>query len=699
MPIEVARPRRNIIPRAYYQADSFSFLSASEAEIYRELVHNSMQFDLVVQQERAWNEEIRILRNLVQRLGDCYIGLEYTIPRMGKRIDAVLIKDSIVFLLEFKVFEECYPSNAVGQVLDYALDLQNFHKMSHSATLVPVLVCTDAPAIRNRLEIRDNVSSVLFCNEITLVSEIEEALLQYQASFEVNPIEWINSIYKPTPTIIEAAQALYSGHDVQEISYKESDDNDIAVTTACIDSIIEQSKKNSWKSICFVTGVPGAGKTLVGLNIANKRHRFQQGSEEHAVFLSGNEPLVTVLCAALTDDQYKKKKSICAACKVSTSKRSCVGCKYNFNRDAISAETKSFIQMIHGFRDDSLLEGQPAPIDKIAIYDEAQRAWTKQKLTKFMRTKKGQPDFDMSEPECLIEYMDRHKDWAVIVFLVGGGQEIHDGEAGIREWFHALNTRFDGWKVFCSDKMTDPVYVGDSSIDQLLNNTELQKCKELHLSVSMRSFRSELVSAFAQAVIDGDKQEASKLYARITEPDSAKNKPKYPIYLTRDLNVAKQWVKRTSRGSERYGIIASSKAKRLRADGIIVPKEKPYIDVEKWFLNGPEDVNSSYFMEVAASEFKIQGLEIDYAVVAWEGDYRFEEGAFRYHDFKGTSWSKINDPVNQSYLKNTYRVLLTRARQGFIIYVPKGNPDDKTRDPAFYDGTYNYLKSIGIVEL
>ena len=342
-----------------------------------------------------------------------------------------------------------------------------------------------------------------------------------------------------------------------------------------------------------------------------------------------------------------------------------------------------------------MLEGHPAPIDKIAIFDEAQRAWKKEQLSKFMRTKKGQPHFNMSEPECLIEYMNRHKDWATIVCLVGGGQEIHDGEAGISEWFNALNTYFPDWKVFCSDRMTDSEYVGDSSVDELLSNVELHKRSELHLSVSMRSFRSELVSAFAKTVIDVDVDEARRLYAQITE-HNADGSMKYPILLTRDLAKAKQWVKDVSFGTERYGIVASSGAKRLRADGVIVPKD---IEVEKWFLNGKDDVNSSYFMEVAVSEFKIQGLEIDYAVVAWEGDFRFVNGEFTYNSFSGSSWSKVNKKIDQDYLKNSYRVLLTRSRQGFIIYVPKGSDEDVTRNPAFYDETYAYLKSIGIVEI
>lgn len=690
------RENRDTIPRAYYQGSCEKFLSASEAEIYHELVHNSLQFDLTVQQERAWNEEVRILKDVMFQLQEGHIAFEYSIPRMGKRIDAVLVIRSCVILLEFKVFETAYPKNAVDQVIDYALDLHNFHESSHTANLFPILVCTGAPVHVNQISMVNRISSPILCCENTLTDEIQHIIHDHDNGAAIDPSQWINSMYKPTPTIIEAAQALYSGHNVQEISYKESDDNDIAVTTAQIDKIIEDSKKNHWKSICFVTGVPGAGKTLVGLNIANQRHHFQEGDEEHAVFLSGNEPLVTVLREALTRDQLEKKKVHCKDCKVRGLNRDCSNCVYNLTKSGIFSETKSFIQMIHWFRDDSLLEGHPAPADKIAIFDEAQRAWKREQLSKFMRTKKGQLHFDMSEPECLIEYMNRHKDWAVIVCLVGGGQEIHDGEAGIAEWFNTINKNFPFWKVFCSDRMEGYEYVGSSSIDDLLPNAEVYKCNELHLSVSMRSFRSELVSAFAKAVIDGDEDTAKGLYQRITQADPTTNEMRYPILLTRNLRTAKEWVRNISQGTERYGIIASSGAKRLRADGVTVPKD---IEIEKWFLNGKDDVNSSYFMEVAASEFKIQGLEIDYAVVVWEADYRYVDGKFTYNNFTGSSWSKVNNPIMQNYQKNSYRVLLTRARQGYIIYVPEGSTDDATRNPEYYNHTYNYLKKLGVVEI
>lgn len=696
MVLSLSNKVRNVIPRAYYCTDVIKFLTASHDDIYSTLVHNSLEFDFTGLQDLVWNSEIMILKKVLSVFRNGTIALEYTIPRMGERIDCVIIYGNYVFLLEFKVNEKEYPKVAQDQVTDYALDLHNFHEQSHAITLFPILVCTKAPDVHNVVAMRDRISSVICCNAETLLREMQNLMANVSAIGLVNPQKWINSIYKPTPTIIEAAQALYSGHDVKEISHKESADNDLETTTSCINRIIEESKQNHWKSICFVTGVPGAGKTLVGLNIANRRHLFKVGSEEHAVFLSGNGPLVDVLQEALTRDQSEKVKNYCRACAKKASRPDCNLCPMNLSKSNIRTETKSFIQKVYLFRDESLRFGHPAPIDKIAIFDEAQRAWDKKQLVKFMTEKRSQSNFDMTEPECLIEYLNRHRDWATIICLVGGGQEINTGEIGISGWFDALNEQFPDWKVFCSDKIVEPEYVGNSSVRELLANCDLHFCKELHLSVSMRSFRSEKVSAFVAALINADLPLAQDLYRCISEVDPETGNVRYPVVMTRNLALAKQWVRGISRGSERYGIVASSCAQRLRADGIIIGKD---LKVENWFLNEKTDVNASYGLELAATEFEIQGLEIDYAVVAWGGDYRFTNGAFTYNNFRGTSWTHINDIENQKYLKNAYRVLLTRARQGLIIYVPCGSHDDATRDPAFYDGTYKYLQQVGIKEI
>ena len=409
---------------------------------------------------------------------------------------------------------------------------------------------------------------------------------------------------------------------------------------------------------------PGAGKTLAGLNIANTRHKFEEN--DHAVFLSGNGPLVQVLQEALARDDSKKN---------------------GIPKNKAKTKTKAFIQIIHRFRD-LAVESEEPPIEKVAIFDEAQRAWDMQQLSSFMERKKGVSDYNKSEPESLIEYMDRHEDWATIVCLVGGGQEINTGEGGIMDWFEALNNHFNDWDIYLSDKMTDSEYVGDASIEELLCNRHYNIIPELHLSVSMRSFRSEKQSAFVKALLDCDTDNAAEIYKDLNE--------KYPIVITRDLEAAKNWVRTKSRGSERYGIMATSAAERLRTRGIWATNDiKPI----KWFLEGKDDVDSSFHLEVTATEFAVQGLEIDYGIVAWDGDVRYENGGFVYKRFTRNMWCNVNKLDRRKYMKNAYRVLLTRSRQGMVIYVPEGNPYDVTTAPELYDSTYNYLRSIGIEEL
>ena len=438
----------------------------------------------------------------------------------------------------------------------------------------------------------------------------------------------------------------------------------LAQTNDAINGIIENCKANHRKAICFITGVPGAGKTLAGLNIANTRHVFDE--DDHAVFLSGNLPLVEVLQEALARDDSNRT---------------------GIKKSKAKTKTKAFIQIIHKFRDSAVTSTEP-PIEKVAIFDEAQRAWDMQQLSNFMNRKKGVPNFPQSEPESLIEFMDRHEDWATIVCLVGGGQEINTGEGGLADWFEALNDRFSNWDIYVSDKITDSEYVGDSSVEEMLSNHSYSIVPELHLSVSMRSFRSEKQSEFVKAVLDCDVKKASALYEEL--------KDKYPIVITRDIDKAKEWVRMKARGSERYGIMASSAAERLRARGIWANnKIKPV----KWFLNGKEDVDSSFHLEITATEFAVQGLEIDYGIVAWDADLRYEKGKFVYKRFTRNMWCNVNNEERKKYLKNAYRVLMTRSRQGMVIYVPEGNEEDETTLPKFYDGTYEYLRSIGIEEL
>ncbi|MFC4994950.1 DUF2075 domain-containing protein [Rubritalea tangerina] len=415
--------------------------------------------------------------------------------------------------------------------------------------------------------------------------------------------------------------------------------------------------------MCFVTGVPGAGKTLAGLNLATSRQ--QHHANEHAVFLSGNGPLVEVLQTALAQDKKTRTGE-----PLSTARR----------------ETSAFIQNIHHFRDDHLTTPD-APIEKVVIFDEAQRAWTKEKAAKFMKVKKGVEHFDKSEPKFLLDVMDRHEDWCVVVALIGGGQEINDGEAGLPEWLRAVADLKSDWKTHYSPELDTPEYTHSKSLRTLLpKNSEPNNL--LHLSVSMRSFRAESLSLFINRVISNDPKSAQSLITQL--------QGKYPIYLTRDIKAAKKWVTQMKRGSERIGLVASAGAKRLVPHGV---QMKVSVEPEKWFLGADHDIRSSNFLELAASQFDIQGLEIDWAVVCWDGDLRHASKEWEHQKFKGSNWQRVNKPEEKLYLRNAYRVLLTRARQGMVIFVPEGSETDLTRDPNFYNGTYKYLKSCGLRDL
>ena len=637
-------------------------------EILGTIHANDMSAETSILQSNTWQSEVQILKEQLNSFNEGRIIFEYTIPRMGKRVDVIILYKNIVFLLEFKCGDTEYRQSTYDQVYDYALDLRNFQKESHDKLLVPIIVSTKATTYINKINEQDRIIEPLRCNADNIADVIKMVVEQYnEQTFDY--VAWENSEYLPTPTIVEAAQALYRGHNVHDITRSDAGAENLTVTTDEINRIIEYSKINGRKSICFVTGVPGAGKTLVGLNIAIQRSDAQQG--EHAVFLSGNFPLVTVLQEALARDKVEQERQ-----------RGNSVTKMNALRS-----TSAFIQIIHKYRD-SFVGNNNIPPERVAIFDEAQRAWTHEMIEKFMATKKGVSPFEYSEPEFLISTMDRHQDWAVVICLVGGGQEINTGEAGLPEWFDSLRRKFTDWDVYITPQLNDDEYRRGRSWNGMLEGLNIYERDELHLATSVRSFRTPDLASFVKSVLDADTDAAKVLYRRI--------KDKYPIIITRDLNKAKDWARNHCQGTTRYGLLASSGAMRLKPEGIFVKND---ISVANWFLNGKDDVRSSYMLEDVVSEFDIQGLELDYSVVAWDADYRFVDGEWTYNSFVGNRWTNVNSEDRRLYLKNAYRVLLTRARQGMAIFVPIGSDIDLTRKREWYDGIYEYLKEIGIEQL
>ena len=649
---------------SYYCATVPDFLKTQEDTILGNL-SRANTFNLDRNQKSAWLEQIKVLKAQLSAHSQGFLFFEFSIPRMGKRVDVLLLYKGIVFVIEFKVGSKSFDRHAIDQAHDYALDLKNFHLGSHMLHIVPILLATRAPSAIAQREIaweKDNVAIPMLSN----ADDLGALLQSFDALGEIDVQKWRESRYQPTPTIIEAAQALYREHEVNEISRSYAGDINLDVTAQCIDEIIEISKRDKRKSICFITGVPGAGKTLAGLNIATIR--AERHEDEHAVFLSGNRPLVMVLQEALARDRAKRE-----------------GLKKS---DTVKA-AKQFIQNIHHFRDEYIKDTN-APFEKVVVFDEAQRAWTKEQVESFMR-KRGK-NLNQSEPEFLIRVMDRHPDWCTIICLIGGGQEIKTAEAGFSEWLMALKKNFPNWDIHASDAFEDKYYTIDKEATKMFQASNIKKHQGLHLSVPMRSFRAEQLNAFVSEVLKGDAHGARVILKKFID--------RYPIVLTRELNCARAWLRKRARGSERFGLVASSEGNRLRAEGLDVKAGINSVNWSvNWYLNDKDDVRSSYYLEEVATQFESQGLELDWVGMCWEADLRRERNEWRFYGFRGTRWQEFRKSSRQLCLLNSYRVLLTRARQGFVVFVPRGNHSDATRVPEFYDETYEYLLECGIPSL
>lgn len=690
----------------YYYSDSITdFLRKGTDEIVGALARTSVH-DINTKSTDAWVEEIEIIRTTLAPFKDRgSVYFEYNIPRMGKRVDVIALIDNVVFVIEFKTENtDKFSVEARRQVWDYALDLKNFQEGSLDRTIIPILVASKASTRKcdyGLVPFEDNVYQPLLSNASRLGECVETVLDKLQSRHEFSiesDVRWARSGYSPTPTIIEAAIALYNHHTVDDIT---KHDADLTQTFACINRIIDHCKTNHRKAICFVTGVPGAGKTLIGLQTAIDQ--FNAGGK--AIYLSGNFPLVEVLQEALARDYVKNDDA-----RYKREKKQGLNPAKRCTKKEARSKVKAFIQMVHHYRD-TYLEGTQVkdghivpipgyfqshtnkafvPVDNVAIFDEAQRAWTKEELVRFMREKKRIADFPYSEPEYLISCMDRRQDWGVVICLIGGGQEINKGEAGIKEWIESLNRGFKHWEVYISDHLSEKEYAQGMTLDLLDPSIERHIEPKLHLKVSMRSFRAEQLSTFVHQVLDLKPSQASETLKALS---------KYPIVLTRSLENAKQWLKAHARGSERMGLLASSKAERLKAISINVRYQPDFVH---WFLENYDDIRSSNALEDTLTEFKVQGLEIDWACVAWDADLRINKSHTQWQHYQlrsGTNWQNIHKRINQEYQINAYRVLLTRARQGMVILVPNGDdgvPPDTTRKREWYDEIYNYLRRIGI---
>jgi len=652
--------------RAYYKSSIAEFLDEDPVHILGTMVHEH-PFALLATQRDAWVDQVKLLQSVLKAFTG-HIYFEYSIPRMGKRIDVLLVIENAIFVVEFKVGAALFFRQDLDQVTDYALDLRNFHEGSHEVHIAPILVSTEfeGEARTTIRQLKDKLFAPICCNG----SDLGRLITQVLALITEGPIDipaWEASGYKPTPTIIEATLALYNGHSVVDIARSDAGAINLSKTSASVAEIIKMSRESGEKAIVFVTGVPGAGKTLVGLNVATAH--IDSDDELYSVFLSGNGPLVSILQEALARDKVARGEEK----------------SEKIRKGEARSEVKAFIQNVHHFRDEGLENLERAPIEHVAIFDEAQRAWDRAQTVDFMKRKKGQPNFDQSEPEFLISCMNRHGDWAVVVCLVGGGQEINKGEAGIFGWSKAVKESFPDWKIYASDQLFDAEYGGHSTIEGLRSIRGTKFVPELHLKSSMRSFRSENVSLFVKQLLDRELAQAQVSFRELSS--------NYPICLTRNLESGREWLRENARGSERYGIVVSSQAERLRPLGVHV---KAPVNPVNWFLDGKDHVRSSYYLEDVATEFHVQGLELDWACLVWDADFRYAPDGWKNWSFGGNKWQRIKKEERQMYQKNAYRVLLTRARQGMIVVVPEGDDSDLTRPRSYYDATYDYLAEIGL---
>lgn len=716
------------MPRCLCNKTIFDFLGGEPKTLLGEIGYN-YHGEILTTTNEAWLGEINILQDVLLPWKDepGQIIFEYDIPRLGKRIDVVVLLRGIIFCLEFKVGQKDMLQADIEQVLDYALDLKNFHLLSQNRTIVPILVPTEYKSSTSEIKLSvydDSIYNPLVAGKEELGKLITKVLEHANAKLPDTTLgaNWVISPYSPTPTIIEAARTLYESHSVEDITRHEADKVSTDTTIAYILNVIKQSKENKEKSICFVTGVPGAGKTLVGLDVAVKQS-YQGGDkpkeDDGAVYLSGNGPLVAVLTEALALDNYKK----CRACN-----------KRKYLSDS-RREVSKFIQIIHRYRDNMLakiknpvengvLEIDPekamklekagyGEVEHVAIFDEAQRSWTHKRLADYLKrggtygNKLKVPNFPYSEAAFLIWSLDQREDWATIICLVGGGQEINTGEAGISEWIAALNERFRHWNVYISNKLIEPEYAEGRVNELLKDNKMVTYSDSLHLGVSLRSFRAEKLSAFVHSLLSFNPN-AADIYKEI--------KDRYPIVLTRDMVTARKWLREQVRGSQRTGVLVTKTAARFKPLAVDILEQSDENAVH-WFLEDKNDIRSSNYLEDAATEIQVQGLELDFTCVLWDADMRCEGNSvshqWRYYAFNGkTAWREEagvteNSKERQKYMLNAYRVLLTRARMGMVICVPTGNgnktiggfPEDSTRLPEFYNGTYEYLKSLGLMEL
>jgi Uncharacterized conserved protein (DUF2075) len=668
---------------AYYSRTVGEFLQTRLMEIIGELTDGNARFGfphVEREQSEAWREELAALQEQLSQLctetpaaSAWGLLLEFPIPRRQQRIDAVLLAGELIFVLEFKSGRGRDNWSALRQVEDYALDLSYFHAPSRDRVIFPLLVAPDLNFRQpeptcHKVKPVTRAATQELASCLRLIFEANHSSGERQISLAA----WNEGLYEPVPTVLEAAMALYGGMSVREITRSHAGIHNLTKTTDFILRTVVEAQRKSQKVICFVTGIPGAGKTLVGLNLVHNPEIYRDGRPA-SVFMSGNGPLVQILREALALD--------CAQ-------------RTHMGKGKARNDVKTFVQNIHHFTRDNLERPhEQAPYEHAIVFDEAQRAWSAERNRKKYRERAAV--WHISEPDMVLKVMDRHPDWAAVIALVGGGQEIHDGEAGLAEWGDTLRTKYSHWRVIASAEALDG---GESVAGRALLSDELQfkhvtKESALHLDTCIRSHQAEDLATWVNRVLEGDATGAARLSEKFGN---------FPILLSRDLPQAKTWLLQNARGHRRCGLVASSGAVRLRAYGIETSMAiREAYSYPQWFLAPRGDVRSSYQLETVATEFEIQGLELDFVGLCWGGDFTWDKqsNAWRHAEFKGDKWKHVTKQLRVVLVKNKYRVLMTRSREGLLIWVPRGSADDATQDVGAMDDTAEYLIRCGAVRI
>jgi len=674
-------PRLRKTPgRTYYESTIEDFVNNQNATDIVDFLVESDEYTEPYQlhlQMGAWSNQIKILKKyLKDKKG--YIIFEYVLSRVNMRIDVILLMDDIVYSLEFKNNEIAFNDDDINQADGYGYALKNFYEVNKNKYVVPILIATKAPdsACSNGVDLGiDKLFSLFKANTNKMEQYIDLIRSKYGSDIiytEEEFEEWVNSPFKPNPTIIQSARSIYMNNQVNEFFKFDAGEENLKITESTVEEIIKEARDNKKKIICFISGVPGAGKTLVGLDIAGKTRNKENEDMPEAVFFSGNGPLINVLTEQLGRDAMRANPE-----------------KFPNKNRAVN-DVKTFIQDLHAFKQDIISSKKHVIDENVLIFDEAQRVWDEEKLEEWLK-KKGADEsyYGNSEADLLLSTFDK-KEWGVIVALVGLGQDIHTGENGLGVWFNSLLNKKTEWDIRLSkeifEQSADKL---DLYIDSIKNCNRVKECPGLYLKTCIRTPRAKNLSEFSEALLNNRPEDAKKALEKFDD---------YPICITRSLKHAEQFVLENTLRKERCGKLCSSNSK------ILGKYSHSFDDIGTWhFANWmlDDDVRySSNSLVFAASEFNIQGLEIDWSLLGWDMDMYYHDGDWHEQKMYTPKRFRESTEIEKKHILNSYRVLLTRARKGMIIYIPKeGDFEDNYNVSQYLDSTYEYLKSCGIKDI